>query len=96
MGCEVYYFSGAYSSKLKRELNIDQLFSVYHEKKLVIDTIKYKREHPEYTGKLMLDSGAFSLYQMFKKKNQVLTDDELKVYVDDYIAYLNEWGDELG
>lgn len=95
MGCEVYYFSGAYSSKLKRELNIDQLFSVYHEKKLVIDTIKYKREHPEYTGKLMLDSGAFSLYQMFKKKNQVLTDDELKVYVDDYIAYLNEWGDEL-
>lgn len=95
MGCSTYFFSGAYDQDLKRELNADQLFSVYHEKKLVIDTIMYKREHPECTAKLMLDSGAFSLYQNFKKKNEVLTDDALQQYVDEYIDFLNEWGDEL-
>ena len=63
MGCEVYYFSGSYSQSLKRSMNVDQLFSMYHEPKLVIDTIMYKREHPEYTAKIMLDSGAFSHFQ---------------------------------
>lgn len=95
MGCSVYFFSGAYDQDLKRELNADQLFSIYHEKKLVIETINYKKEHPECTAKLMLDSGAFSLYQNFKKKNEVLPDEVLQQYVDDYIDFLNEWGDEL-
>ena len=63
----IYFFSGAYGQTLKRDLNIDQLFSVYHEKKLIIKTIQYKLEHPEYTAKIMVDSGAFSLYQNFKK-----------------------------
>ena len=91
----IYFFSGAYQQPLKRELNIDQLFSIYHEKSLVIKTIQYKQEHPEYTAKIMLDSGAFSLYQNAKKKGEVLTDEPLKAYTDDYIAFLNEWGEHL-
>ena len=46
MSCEVYYYSGAYNPALKRQLNIDQLFSYYHEPKPVIDTIRYAHEHP--------------------------------------------------
>ena len=90
-----YYFSGAYSQELKIELNVDQLFTIYHEKKLVEKIIKYKREHPEYTAKLMLDSGAFTLYQNSLKKGHVLTDEEMQAYVDEYLAFLNEWGDDL-
>lgn len=95
MGCSVYFYSGAYDQDLKRELNADQLFSIYHEKRLVIDTIMYKREHPECTAKIMLDSGAFTLYQKYKKNNETLPDDVLQQYVDDYIDFLNEWGDDL-
>lgn len=91
----VYFYSGAYNQPLKRELNIDQLFSVYHEKALIKKTIQYKKEHPEYTAKIMVDSGAFSLYQKFKKNGEILTDEELKAYTDDYIAFLNEVGDDL-
>lgn len=91
----VYFFSGAYNQPLKRELNIDQLFSVYHEKTLIRKTIQYKKEHPEYTAKIMVDSGAFSLYQKFKKNGEILTDEELTAYTDDYIEFLNEVGDDL-
>lgn len=95
MGCEVYYYSGAYNPSLKRELNIDQLFSVYHEKRLIMDTIEYKRSHPEYTAKLMCDSGAFTHYQVLKKKGIILTDKEIYEYTDQYLEFLNEWGDGL-
>lgn len=80
----IYYFSGAYNQKLKRELNIDQLFSQFLERKLIIQTIEYKREHPEYTAKIMVDSGAFTAYT----KGVTLD-------VDDYISFLNEYGDDL-
>lgn len=91
----IYYFSGAYNQKLKRELNIDQLFSVYLEKKLIIDTIEYKKNHPEYTARIMVDSGAFSFYQQSKKKGHILTDSEMYEYTDSYIEFLNEYGDYL-
>ena len=95
MGCNIYYFSGAYSQPLKRAENTDQLFSVYLEKKLIINTIQYKKDHPEYTGRIMVDSGAFSFYQQAKKKNKVITDDEMNTYVDDYIKFLNEYGKDI-
>lgn len=95
MGCKNYYFSGAYSQKLKIEMNIDQLFSFYHERALVTKIIKYKREHPEYTANIMLDSGAYTHFQNSLKKGVVLTDKELYEYTDDYIEFLNEWGEDL-
>jgi len=91
----IYYFSGAYEQKLKREMNIDQLFSFYHEKKLVISTIEYKKENPDKTFKIMLDSGAFTHFQQSKKKGIILSDKDIQDYTDDYLEYLNEWGDYL-
>lgn len=91
----VYYFSGAYNQELKRSLNIDQLFSVYLERKLIINTIQYKKEHPEYTAKIMVDSGAFSFYQQSKKKGHILTDEEIYEYTDSYIEFLNDYGQDL-
>lgn len=43
----------------------------------------------------MVDSGAFSFYQQAKKKNKIITDAEMNAYVDDYIAFLNEYGKDL-
>lgn len=91
----IYYMSGAYNQELKRSLNVDQLFSVYLEKRLIIDTINYKKEHPEYTARIMVDSGAFSFYQQAKKKGHILTDEEMYEYTDSYIEFLNEYGDDL-
>ena len=91
----IYYFSGAYDQELKRSLNTDQLFSVYLEKKLIINTIQYKKDHPEYTGRIMVDSGAFSFYQQSKKKGHILTDQEMYEYTDDYLKFLNEYGQDL-
>lgn len=76
-------------------MNIDQLFSAYHEKALVTKIIKYKKEHPEYTARIMLDSGAFSHYQNSLKKGIVLTDKDMYEYTDSYLEFLNEWGDDL-
>lgn len=95
MSCNIYYYSGAYSPKLKRELNCDQLFSFYHEQKLTVETIQYKKEHPEYTAKIMLDSGAFTHYQNSKKKGIILTDKDIYDYTDTYIEYLNEHGENI-
>lgn len=87
--------SGAYNQELKRSLNVDQLFSVYLEKRLIIDTINYKKDHPEYTARIMVDSGAFSFYQQSKKKGHILTDQEMYDYTDDYLKFLNEYGQDL-
>jgi len=91
----IYYFSGAYEQKLKRELNIDQLFSYYHEQNLVKKTIEYKKEHPDKTFRIMLDSGAFTHFQNSKKKGIILTDKDIQDYTDGYIQFLNEYGSDL-
>lgn len=91
----IYYMSGAYNQELKRSLNVDQLFSVYLEKRLIIDTINYKKDHPEYTARIMVDSGAFSFYQQSKKKGHLLTDQEMYDYTDEYLKFLNEYGQDL-
>lgn len=91
----IYYMSGAYNQELKRSLNVDQLFSVYLEKRLIIDTINYKKDHPEYTARIMVDSGAFSFYQQSKKKGHILTDQEMYDYTDEYLKFLNEYGQDL-
>lgn len=59
---------------------------------MVTGLIQYRREHPEYTARIMLDSGSFSLYQKSKKENLEVNWEE---YMDDYLLFLDEWGDEL-
>ena len=43
----------------------------------------------------MVDSGAFSFYQQSKKKGHILTDQEMYDYTDDYLKFLNEYGQDL-
>lgn len=86
----IYYYSGASYQKMKIELGVDQLFSVYHEKKLIRQLIEYKKTHPEHKGKIMVDSGAFSIYQKSKKEN---VDVDYKSYIDDYLQFIEETGD---
>lgn len=62
---------------------------------MIIDTINYKKDHPEYTARIMVDSGAFSFYQQSKKKGHILTDQEMYDYTDDYLKFLNEYGQDL-
>ena len=78
----IYYFSGASYQKEKLEYNVDQLFSQYHERALVRKTIEYKKEHPEHTGKIMVDSGAFTAYTK-----------GVTIDIDDYLRFIEEVGD---
>lgn len=43
----------------------------------------------------MVDSGAFSFYQQSKKKGHILTDQEMYDYTDEYLKFLNEYGQDL-
>lgn len=80
----IYYFSGAYRQDLKRELNIPQLFSQFNERRLIEKTIEYKKEHPEYTAPIFVDSGAFTAYTK-----------GVKIDIDDYIEFINRTGDYI-
>ena len=43
-----YYFSGSYSQPLKIRLNVDQLFSMYHEEKIIKQRAdEYKQYLPQ-------------------------------------------------
>ena len=91
----IYYFSGAAHQEIKREMNVDQLFSAYHEKKLVENVIKYKKENPDKDFHIMLDSGAFSHYMNSLKKGIKLTDEDMYAYTDEYLKFLDKVGDDL-
>lgn len=80
----IYYFSGASYQDIKIEMNVDQLFSQYHERRLVEKLIDYKKEHPEHTGKIMLDSGSFTAYTK-----------GVELDIDDYLKFLDQVGDYL-
>lgn len=78
----IYYFSGAYKQDLKIKLNVDQLFSQFHEKNLIRKIVDYKKTHPEYTAKIFVDSGAFTAYTK-----------GVKIDIDEYCAFIDEVGD---
>lgn len=81
------YAAGAGSKnvlKLKRELGYDQLLSQYTERKACQEWADYKREHPECTSKLFIDSGAFTAFTQKKV-----------VDVDDYIEFINSIDDQV-
>ena len=81
------YSAGAGSKNilaLKRKLNYDQLLSQLNERKACDEWVAYKREHPECTSKLFIDSGAFTAHTKGKE-----------VDVDEYIAYINTIDDQV-
>lgn len=72
------------TTDLKRKLGYDQLLSQLNERKQCMDWITYKREHPECTSKLFIDSGAFTAHTKGKE-----------IDVDDYIKFVNENSDQI-
>ncbi len=76
------YFFVAWNSKelfdILMENNCNILLSQHNNRNMIKQLIDYKVEHPEYTGKLFIDSGAYS----------VSTKGET-VDIDDYISYIN-------
>lgn len=78
----IYYFSGMSYQDIKRRLNIDQLFSQWHERKGIRSLIEYKKEHPEHTGRIMVDSGSFTAYTK-----------GVHIDIDDYLKFIDEIGD---
>lgn len=80
----IYYFSGAYRQDLKIKYNIPQLFSQYLERNHIRKIIEYKKEHPEYTAPIFVDSGAYTAYTK-----------GVKIDIDDYCNFINEVGDYI-
>lgn len=78
----IYYFSGMSYQDMKRRLNVDQLFSQWHERKGIRSLIEYKKEHPEHTGRIMVDSGSFTAYTK-----------GVHIDIDDYLKFIDEIGD---
>lgn len=78
----IYYFSGMSYQDMKRRLNVDQLFSQWHERKGIKSLIEYKKEHPEHTGRIMVDSGSFTAYTK-----------GVHIDIDDYLKFIDEIGD---
>lgn len=58
------------------------LLSQYNNRPMIKRVVEYKKEHPEYTGKLFIDSGA---YTVSTKGDEV--------DIDSYISYINEIGE---
>ena len=73
-----------YGKRLSNEWHIDILSSQFNEKKFIIEGIK----NNWFQGKLMIDSGAFSAWNLGKKLNK-----DIHVDVDEYIDFINEYGD---
>ena len=81
------YFAGTVGedcTNLIRKLNCCQLLSQLNERKSLNKWVQYKREHPECTCKLFVDSGAFSAHTLGKEVN-----------VDEYIEYINSIDDQV-
>lgn len=80
----IFYYSGSYQQPLKIKYNIPQLFSQYNERGHIKKIVEYKKEHPEYTAKIMVDSGSYTAYT----KGVVID-------IDDYCDFINEIGDYI-
>lgn len=83
------YFAGTGSALGQQEikkLECNQLLSYGINKREVMAWVEYKRAHPEYKGKLFIDSGAHSI------STGVITVD-VDTYLDEYIDFINETGD---
>lgn len=66
------------ASDIKRELGYPQLFAWNLEGKALLEWVAYLQEHPECPCKLVVDSGAYSMWSRRKEFN-----------IDEYIEFLN-------
>ena len=89
----IYYFSGVVDTDLAIKLNIDLLYSAKNDRSAISKIIKYKQEHPEYNAHILIDSGAWSIFVSRMKKGEEMTDEAYKEYTDEYLEFLNKYGD---
>lgn len=75
-----------YGERLSNEFHIDILSSQFNEKEFIIKGI----EKNWFQGKLMIDSGAFSAWNMGIKKKR-----DIRVDVDEYCNFINKYGDKF-
>lgn len=75
-----------YGRRLSNEHQIDILSSQFNEKQFIKDGIS----NNWFKGKLMIDSGAFSAWNLGNKKGK-----DIHVDVDEYIEFINEYGDNF-
>lgn len=83
------YFAGSGSNEGQEEikkLQCNQLLSYGTNKRDIFNWVAFKREHPEYKGKLFIDSGAHSISTGTIKI-------DVDQYLDDYIKFINDTGD---
>ena len=66
------------ASQIKRELGYDQLFAWNLEPKPLLEWVEYLKEHPDCPCKLVVDSGAYSMWSRGKEFD-----------MDEYINFLN-------
>lgn len=80
------YFASSEYDDLKRQYNMNQLLSQYNDRSEIRDWVKYLKNHPECTSKLMIDSGA---YTASTKGLSIDIEDYLKFIkeVDEYVDY---------
>lgn len=64
--------------EIKRDLNFDQLFAWNLEGKALLEWVEYLNTHPECKCKLVVDSGAYSMWSRGKEFD-----------MDEYINFLN-------
>jgi hypothetical protein len=85
MKYDIYFAGSSYASVMKKgeELNVCKLFTQLTERKSINEWAELKRSG-EFTGKLMMDSGAFSAHTR-----------GANVDVDEYISYINTLGDGI-
>lgn len=66
---------------VKRDLNLTQLFAWNAERRDLLDWIEYFKLNPDYKGKIVIDSGAYSAWSRGKEFD-----------VDEYIDFLHSSG----
>lgn len=85
------YFAGSGSKQGQDEIistSCNKLLSYGINKSDIFKFLEYKKEHPEYTGKLFIDSGAHSI-------STGKLDIDKQVYLDEYIQFINDTGDQI-
>lgn len=87
----ILYFAGAGSKQAQEEikkLQCNQLLSYGIARGEIYKWVEFKRNNPDYKGKLFIDSGAHSI------STGAITIDK-DTYLEDYIKFINETGDAV-
>lgn len=78
------FFASGGPDEYKHKHNTNQLWSQINDKSRLDDWVKYKKNNPESTSKIFVDSGAYSVWSRGKELD-----------VDGYIDYIKQIDDQV-